>query len=104
MTQILARLETLYPLLTKQKLKESGKVHSQSFITPANGPAKGIFQNNQEAVLPQTDGLTLRERLKIISTLAKSEVLNLPSEEHVQNLEQAVLPALDQICQQTNTE
>jgi len=69
----LTRFDALYPLLVKQKVKDSGIVQTSAFMSASNTASR----ETQRAQL--ANQLTTQDRLKLVNTLSKSEVIALSS-------------------------
>ena len=65
---ILFRFDQLYPLLAKQRVKRTGAGQTQAFISASN-QVKGVNK--------LTETLSMIDRVKLISTIAKSEVASI---------------------------
>ena len=73
----------------RQRLKDIGAGPSQDFISASNQ----VYRDRDGTQLAGT--LTMFEKIKMISTLAKSEVATLESNEKVNELKSSLLPVVD---------
>ena len=89
LAQILLRFDALYPMLVRQRLKDIGAGTSQDFISASNQ----VFRDRDGTQLAGT--LTMLEKIKMISTLAKSEVATLGTNEIITELKNSLLPVVD---------
>ena len=91
--QILARFDALYPLLVKQKNKELCAGTNKDFISASNQ----VFRDRDGTQL--AGSLTILDRIKLISTLARSEIATVQTPEQAEELKNVLLHVVDQICQ-----
>ena len=74
---ILFRFNSLYPLLAKQRAKQAGGGSAQAYISASNQAKRSAA-----ASIDSLDGgLSMVEKVKLISTLAKSETMALKNSE-----------------------
>ena len=76
-------------------MKEIGASQSKDFIAASNQ----VYRDRDGTQLAGT--LTILDRIKLVATLAKSEVATLQDAKQAIELKSLLLPVVDQVCQQT---